>query len=348
MRLEKECWRCETLNENDAERCIVCNEWIGDPLAHSMDILRLALQEGWMEKAVFEKQVRKEFGPSVEPYLLALHLMLCNLPEAKGRTGPVASPSAKASPVAEKDTSIDLGGGVKLDLVWVAPGRFLMGSSDSGEENARPVHEVQITKGFWMGKTPVTQEQWERVMGSNPSYFKGPKNPVEKVSWEGCQRFMQELNLRVSGGGFSLPTEAQWEYACRAGSTGEYCFGDDESRLNEYAWYNENNESRLSEYAWYNENSGDTTHPVGEKKPNAWGLYDMRGNVFEWCQDWYGAYAPGAQTDPAGAASGSCPVARGGCWESSGEGCGLASRQSVCTPRLVDFRLGFRTVRTLP
>ncbi len=345
MRLEKECWRCETLNENDAERCVVCNEWIGDPLEHSREIVRLALQEGWLDKSMFEMQVRKEFGPSVEPYLPAFFEMMRNMPETKGRTGSVALPSAKAGPVAEKDTSIDLGGGVKLDLVWVAPGRFLMGS-ESGEENERPVHEVQLTKGFWMGKTPVTQEQWERVMGTNPSEFKcgkilglfggktHPKHPVESVSWGDCQQFMKEINRRVPAGGFRLPTEAQWEYACRAGSTAAYCFGD--------------GESRLDEYAWYDRNSGDTTHPVGEKKPNTWGLHDMHGNVWEWCRDWSGAYSTGVQTDPTGAVSGSFRVLRGGCWIINARCCRSPNRGGNDSPVYRHGIIGFRLSRSPP
>ena len=117
-----------------------------------------------------------------------------------------------------------------------------------------------------MGKYLVTQEQWEAVMGNNPSQFKGPKNPMEEVSWDDCQKFLEQLNAKSAAAEkFQLPTEAQWEYACRAGSKTRYCFGDDEKQL--------------GEYAWYRENSGDKTHTVGEKKPNAWGLYDMHGNA---------------------------------------------------------------------
>ena len=132
---------------------------------------------------------------------------------------------------------------------------------------------MRITKPFYLGKYLVTQEQWEAVMRDNPSCFEGPKNPVDSVSWNDCQQFLGKLNAKSAAGGgkFQLPSEAQWEYACRAGSTTRYCFGDDESKL--------------GEYAWYEANSGNTTHPVGGKKPNAWGLYDMHGNGWEWCDD---------------------------------------------------------------
>ncbi|NQT39791.1 MAG: formylglycine-generating enzyme family protein, partial [Planctomycetes bacterium] len=170
-----------------------------------------------------------------------------------------------------KKLAVDLGGGVELDLVLIPAGSFLM-----GDDRAKPVHKVRITKPFYLGKYEVTQEQWEAVMGSNPSNFKGAKNPVEQVSWDNCQQFLVKLNAKSGGQGgkFVLPTEAQWEYACRAGSTGKFCFGDDEKQL--------------GEYAWYGENSGSKTHPVGEKKPNTFGLHDMHGNVWEWCHDWYG------------------------------------------------------------
>ncbi len=169
-----------------------------------------------------------------------------------------------------KERTIDLGNGIKLEMVLIPPGEFLMGSPDSDKDSfpfEKPQHRVRITKPFYLGKCLVTQEQWEAVMGSNPSYFKGPKNPVETVSWDDCQQFLSKLNAKSAAGGgkFQLPSEAQWEYACRAGSKTRYCVGDDDSKL--------------GEYASYDGNSGNKTHPVGEKKPNAWGLYDMHGNA---------------------------------------------------------------------
>ena len=208
-----------------------------------------------------------------------------------------------------KELAVDLGGGVKLEVVLVPAGSFTM-----GDDSEKPAHKVTITKPFYLGKYEVTQEQWEAVMGNNPSRFKGPKNPVDTVSWDACQAFLVKLNAKTGaqGGKFVLPTEAQWEYACRAGSTGKFCFGDDEKQLGDYAWYGANSESE--------------THPVGGKKANAFGLYDMHGNVWEWCQDWYGAYGAEAVTDPSGPTTGSVRVRRGGGWFGVGRSCQSACR----------------------
>ena len=233
-----------------------------------------------------------------------------------------------------KELTVDLGKGTKLELVLIPAGEFLMGSPDSdkdAEPQERPQHRVRITKPFYLGKYLVTQEQWEAVMGNNPSYFKGPKNPVEDVSWDDCQQFLDKLNKRQGNpaGKFVLPTEAKWEYACRAGSKTRYCFGDDASMLDEYAWYEKN--------------SDDKTHPVGEKKPSAWGLYDMHGNVWEWCQDWYdrGYYAKSPTDDPMGPATGSDRVARGGSGGGPAGSCRSAIRDGGL-PGHGDHDLGFR------
>ena len=228
----------------------------------------------------------------------------------------------------DKETTLDLGGGVTLELVLIPAGSFMM-----GDDVTKPVHKVRITKPFYLGKYEVTQEQWEAVMGNNPSKFKGPKNPVEQVSWDDCQKFFNKLNAKSGGQGgkFVLPTEAQWEYACRAGSAGKFCFGDDEKQLGEYAWYGENSDGK--------------THAVGGKKPNTFGLHDMHGNVWEWCQDWYGAYGAEAVDDPSGPTTGSGRVIRGGCWISGGSGCRSAFR--YFEPGVRIGSLGFRVSRTV-
>jgi formylglycine-generating enzyme required for sulfatase activity len=169
-------------------------------------------------------------------------------------------------------------------------------------------------------------------MGNNPSQFRGdPNRPVENVSWEDVQEFLRRLNAKEGGTQYRLPTEAEWEYAARAGSTTAYSFGD--------------NSDRLGEYAWYAENSGGTTHPVGQRKPNAWGLYDMHGNVWEWVQDWYGNYPAEAATDPQGPASGSERVGRGGDWHGGAGHCRAAYRLRG-SPGNRGGILGFRLLRT--
>jgi formylglycine-generating enzyme required for sulfatase activity len=170
-----------------------------------------------------------------------------------------------------------------------------------GSELEEPVHQVTISRTFRLGKYPVTQAQWEAVMGANPSQFRGADRPVEQVTWNDCQAFLARLNA-TGRGRFRLPTEAEWEYACRAGTTGRFCCGDDEDHFGDFAWFSANSEGQ--------------TQPVGLKRPNAWGLHDMHGNVWEWCQDWYGDYGPEPVTDPPGASVGliSARVFRGGCW----------------------------------
>ena len=238
---------------------------------------------------------------------------------------------------AGKEITVDLGAGVKLEMVLIPAGEFVMGSPESDKDardEEKPQHQVQIGKPFYMGRYLVTQEQWEAVMGNNPSAFKGPKNPVEFVSWDDAHAFLDRLNAKIGGHGdkFILPTEAQWEYACRAGNKSKYFFGEDAGRI--------------AEYAWYSKNSGGKTHPVGEKKPNAWGLYDMHGNVWEWCQDWYdsGYYANSPPGDPPGPGMGSSHVIRGGDWNGDAGACRSALRGRY-TPENRRNYLGFRMAR---
>ncbi|MCX5825736.1 MAG: formylglycine-generating enzyme family protein [Deltaproteobacteria bacterium] len=224
-------------------------------------------------------------------------------------------------------------------FVLIPAGMFMMGSPEdepwrAGNETLR---QVTISKPFYLQTTPVTQGQWEKVMGENPLWVTGDDNfPVEKVSWNDVQKFIRKINEMEGTEKYRLPTEAEWEYACRAGSTTAYCFGDDPGRLNEYAWYADN--------------SGDKTHPVGRKKPNDWGLYDMHGNVGEWVQDRYDDddwdYPPsGLVTDPPGPSSGSSRALRGGSGHSYAGVCRSANRDITFPDRRVDY-LGFRLLRT--
>jgi formylglycine-generating enzyme required for sulfatase activity len=214
---------------------------------------------------------------------------------------------------------------------WIKPGKFRMGSPDEEErrwENESPQHEVTLTQGFWLADTPCTQELWMAIAQSkNPSKFSGDRHPVEQVSWEDCKQWLNQLNEAHPSIISSLPTEAQWEYSCRAGSTSEYCFGDEEQELEKYAWYGKNSDSK--------------THPVAEKLANAWGLYDVHGNVWEWCQDWFGAYTQKNITDPIGLSEGEQRVLRGGCWLYAGQSLRSASRHGNF-PSNKNYDLGFR------
>ena len=237
-----------------------------------------------------------------------------------------------------KELTVELGKGVKLEMVLIPAGEFLMGASDSDKDfhyGEKPQHRVRITKPFYLGKYQVTQEQWEAVMGSNPSRFKGPKHPVEQVSWDACQQFLGKLNAKFAaeGGKYQLPSEAQWEYACRAGSKTRYSFGDDKTQLDDYAWHRKN--------------LATPTHPVGEKKPNAWGLYDMHGNACDWCQDWFGKeyYRESPVDDPTGSVTGLQRVIRGGSWHCPPEHCRSTMRRQAL-PEVLWHTQGLRVSRT--
>jgi len=231
------------------------------------------------------------------------------------------------------EKAVDLGDGVKLELVLIPAGRFRMGAqAGEGDDQKTGYQWVRITKPFYVGEYEVTQEVWEKVMGENPSNFKGAKNPVDQVSWDDCQEFLKKLNaLGKEPGAFRLPTEAEWEWACRAGTRTRFCFGDDEGTL--------------GEYAWYDGNSGSTTHPVGMKKPNAWGLYDCHGNVWEWCGDRYGEdyYANSPRYDPTGPATGWGRVLRGGSWRFFPRFCRSSLRLGD-GPGCWNYFFGFRLV----
>ena len=226
-----------------------------------------------------------------------------------------------------------------IEFVWVPPGEFVMGStSRHANTNEQPLTRVRLTRGFWMGRYEVTQAQWQAVMGENPSWFKdcGGDCPVERVSWNDVQEFIGKLNARSGGRPYRLPTEAEWEYAARAGTSTDTYAGDITQSFG--------NDPVLNGIAWYRENSGSKTQPVGRKAPNAWGLYDMLGNVWEWTGDWFGYYRGGSVTDPVGPRSGSGRVGRGGGWGSNARGCRSASR-SRNPPGIRSSLLGFRLLR---
>ena len=212
--------------------------------------------------------------------------------------------------------------GIKYNMVWVEGGTFRMGAtSEQGsdaESDEKPAHSVTLS-GFYIGKTEVTQALWKAVMGSNPSEFKGDNRPVESVSWDDCQAFIRKLNA-LTGQNFRLPTEAEWEFACRGGNN---------SRGYKYSGSN-----YIDNVAWYRDNSGSKTHPVGTKAPNELGIYDMSGNVVEWCNDWYGGYTSGRQTNPKGPYVGSDRVNRGGGW------CGIGARGCRSSNRGSNYSAG--------
>ncbi|MCK5232119.1 MAG: formylglycine-generating enzyme family protein [Desulfobulbaceae bacterium] len=227
----------------------------------------------------------------------------------------------------------------KIDMKFtlILAGTFTMGSGindNSLPNNEKPDHAVTISKPFYLGTYPVTQHEWKAVMGMDPSGFEGNDLPIQRVSWNDVQEFVTKLNEMEGTNKYRLPSEAEWEYACRAGTSSQYSFDDDVSTLGEYVWYGDNSDTK--------------PHSVGRKKPNPWGLYDMHGNVWEWVQDkWHGNYN-GAPDD--GSAwedeDGSHRVYRGGCWYFSAMDCRSASRNHF-VPDDAYHSLGFRLLREL-
>jgi formylglycine-generating enzyme required for sulfatase activity len=227
-----------------------------------------------------------------------------------------------------------------MKLVLIPKGTFMMGSpeTEQGRKENETQHEVTISKDYYLGVTEVTQAQYEKVIGKNPSYYQGAivgnENadlPVEQVSWDDAVEFCKKLSElpeeKKAGRVYRLPTEAQWEYACRAGSKKAYSFDDEEGLLPEYGWFERNSSGR--------------THTVGLLEPNAWGLYDMHGNVWEWCSDWYGEYPNGALSDPTGPKEGSYRVLRGGSLSLEAASCRSANRNSIYPSIRLD-NFGFR------
>ncbi len=237
----------------------------------------------------------------------------------------------------------DLGKDISLEMVLIPAGTFMMGTPESEKDELdlerdefgfnETQHEVTLTKPFYLGIYTVTQEQWEAVMGTgflwfggNPSSNKGAKLPVTNVSWEDCHKFIKKLNAKTKGG-YRLPTEAEWEYACRAGTTTAYSFGDSLTKAD-------------ANFA------GDSIKAVGSYKPNAFGLYDMHGNVYEWCESWYDDYPAGAVTDPNGPATGYARVLRGGAFAVHIASIARSSYRIMYPPTVRFFSVGFRLART--
>lgn len=279
----------------------------------------------------------------------SLSLFLALLFTAQAPADPV--PPAQRTPGQKLVTVIP--GELPMDLVWIPAGRFVMGSPPSDKDRnygyapkstfpGRPTHDVEkqhtvrFRQGWWIGAKEVTQAQWEAAMGNNPSQEKGDENlPVERVSYEDVQEFLAVLNDHADAGHYRLPTESEWEYAARAGCQDRY-LGD------------------LDEYAWHRGTSSRKPHPVGQKKPNAWGLYDVHGNLTEWCSDWFGPYPDGEVVDPMGVSREESlvesngvligkRVTRGGAFTGRSLHCRLSDR-ATCSPDKGTFYLGFRVV----
>ena len=257
--------------------------------------------------------------------------------EATAIQSPVAQPTVAQQPVVQPpiansdNITIPVKDGISIDMVRVEAGTFTMGATAEMKEpwnDEKPTHRVTLTNDYYIGKYEVTQALWKAVMGNNRSYFEGDNLPVERVSWNDCQEFISKLN-RITGKTFRLPTEAEWEYAARGGN---------KSRGHQYSGSN-----NLLDVAWFRDNFGSKTHAVGTKQANELGIYDMSGNVREWCQDWFGKYNSSSQVNPTGANSGSGRVNRGGGWFNNAWGCRLSCRFSN-TPGDRGNNLGLRLV----
>ena len=234
-----------------------------------------------------------------------------------------------------KIKTIDLGNGTHIELILIPAGEFDMGSAyseEAREHDEEPVRRIKISRPFYIGLYEVTQAQWNAVMGYSLSHFKGADRPADGIRWPNAVEFCKKLSEKEFET-FRLPTEAEWEYACRAGTVTAYSYGSDPSSL--------------TQYAWFNSNSDHNTHPVGQKKPNAFSLYDMHGNVWEWCSDFYAEYLVDSTVDPTGPPDGSSRILRGGSWFCTPGTCRSANR-GWNIPDTRDDDVGFRIVLECP
>ena len=283
-------------------------------------------------------------GDKIADSALSLDLLGLSEAEKKGLLRSLEEYSWRYSqPKEGKNWGVPLNDGSFIEMIWVEPGTFMMGSptDELGRQANEIQHKVTLTKGYWLGKYEVTQDQWETVVGGNPSYFKGGNRPVETLTYANALTFCKLLTEKERNEGrlsdkyeYTLPTEAQWEYACRAGTTTALNNGKELTATGTCP--------NLDEVGWYSGNSGISTHAVGMKKANAWGFYDMHGNVTEWCLDWYGAYIGDEVIDPVGPSTGSYRVIRGGNWNYTSAQCRSAYRPSLALPTYADYRNGFR------
>jgi formylglycine-generating enzyme required for sulfatase activity len=265
-------------------------------------------------------------------------------PDKPAQEAPKIAMGKKPSVAPKRSVTNSLG----MEFVYISPGTFMMGSpsNEPGRDNDEKQHRVTLTQGFYMQTTEVTQGQWKTVMGSNLNRAESFKNcgndcPVENVDWNDTQQFIRKLNQREGSGTYRLPTEAEWEYAARAGSTTAFANGDISGTGKKCSY-----DSNLDAMGWYCDNSNKKTHPIAQKSPNAWGLYDMHGNVWEWCQDWYGGYPSSSVTDPTGPSSGFKRVRRGGSYAWIAGYCRSACRDDF-PPSFNNPELGFRLAITI-
>ncbi|MDD3587435.1 MAG: formylglycine-generating enzyme family protein, partial [Thermoguttaceae bacterium] len=298
----------------------------------------LELDPGNVGALLLKRSLKESPSPSVSTMASTSNREALPVPDR--RTSPEPGSTTTTSKLGEGQTAGEKKTlnikGIDYTFCWCPAGSFTMGSpeTEKGRSRSETQHEVTLSRGFWLLESEVTQEMWESVMGNNPSSFKGAKLPVEKVSWEESKKFCEELST-LSGESMRLPSEAQWEYACRAGTSSPYSFGGalngDKANCNGNYPYGTTEEGKYLK----------RTREMKSYSPNAWGLYDMHGNVWEWCQDWYGDYPNLSVTDPTGQDSGSSRVLRGGGWSDDAGDCRSAYRDGN-DPGYRRIVLGFR------